>query len=153
MNTVYSIQIGLGNDKGESGLAGVAGATLGEHVLLKVRCALELMWRQSDRKVNDDAGIGVVIQDTPQRGAQFSAMSEVGNSLASLTSATIFVQPPPTGELADMVVAADTAAEDRVAADWAHMAEFASKLDMPGKGPEVVAAVAVLAQLRGSYAG
>ena len=78
-------------------------------------------------------------------------MSEVGNSLASLTSATIFAQPPATGELADMVVAADTAAEDRVAADWAHTAEFAGRLDIPDKGPEpeFVAAVAVLALLSG----
>ena len=82
-------------------------------------------------------------------------MSEVGNGLASLTSATIFAQPPTTDELADMVVAADTAAADTAAADWAHMAGFAGRLDMPGKGsePEVVAAVVVLARRRGSYAG
>jgi hypothetical protein len=39
-------------------------------------------------------------------------MSEVGNSLASLTSATIFAHPPSTGALAATVVAADTGAED-----------------------------------------
>jgi hypothetical protein len=82
-------------------------------------------------------------------------MNEIGNAPTPLTLATIFAQSLIIFAMADMVVAVDTAAEDRAAADWAQrlgIADTANVLDTARMTLELEA-VAVVSRLRGSHAG